>query len=156
MQMSQQVQNVDYAHYANRNLLDITILKFGNHKQIRYMFLGIQDYDTRHICICRACHHDLTYNSTKPNYIPRFMKISNKCSIAQKKCSVTGCSNQADFKSTPETRSSDSELDVLLEGVMGRLQHSEPQSEGYAVLSTALTVGLALRKDTKVRHRTDI
>ena len=61
--------------------------------------LGIQDYDTHHICICRACHHNLTYNSTKPNYIPRFMKISNKCSIAQEKCTVTGCSNQADFKS---------------------------------------------------------
>ena len=95
--LNKEVQNVDHAHYANRNILDTTILKFGNHKtQIRYMsLLGIQDYDTRHICICRACHHDFK----KPNYIPRFMKFSNERSIAQEKCTVTGCSNQADFKS---------------------------------------------------------
>ena len=69
--------------------------------QIRYMLLlGIQDYDTHHICICRAGHHDLTCNNSKPNYIPRSIKISNKSSLAQEKCTVTGCSNQADIKST--------------------------------------------------------
>ena len=54
------------------------------------------------------------------------------------------------FPTTQETRSSDLDLDVLLEGVMGMLQHSEHQSEGYTVLSTALMVGLALRKDTAI------
>ena len=33
---------------------------------------------------------------------------------------------------------------------MGRIQHSEHQSEEYAVLSTALMVGSALRKDTAI------
>ena len=33
---------------------------------------------------------------------------------------------------------------------MGRLHHSEHQSEDYAVLSTALMVGSALRKDTAI------
>ena len=69
--------------------------------RIHYMLLlNIQDYETRHICICRACHHDLTQNITKPGYIPRSIKISNKQSISQEKCTVAGCSNQADFKST--------------------------------------------------------
>ena len=65
--------------------------------------LKLTDYKSSHICICRACHHDVDQNSGKPGYVPRYIKFSNKGSTvvaSVQKCNVKGCSNQADIKST--------------------------------------------------------
>ena len=66
--------------------------------------LMLNESEIAHICICRACHHDLDQNSGKHGYIPRSIKLRNNkapsISVDVQKCNVTGCSNQADIKST--------------------------------------------------------
>ena len=74
-------------------------------KRTQYMsLLMLNESEIAHICICRACHHDLDQNSGKHGYIPRSIKLRNNkapsISVDVQKCNVTGCSNQADIKST--------------------------------------------------------
>ena len=86
-------------------------------KRTLYMsLLMLEEYETIHVCICWACHHDMEQNSGKCGYVPRSIKLRNlkapSISADAQKCHVTGCSNQADIKSTDSINLDDTPSDI--------------------------------------------
>ena len=100
-------------------------------KRCRYMSmlkLTAADNNSSHICICRACHHDLDQNSGKPGYVPRSIKLAKRDTTLQanvQRCNVINCTNQVDIKETHCINFEDTPPDIVLtvcaDSVMPRL-----------------------------------
>lgn len=56
--------------------------------------------DHTHICICRACYHDIESKICKENYVPRWKKIKIRKPVEASQCQVEGCTNQGDITTT--------------------------------------------------------
>lgn len=50
----------------------------------------------RNLCICRACHHDISSNIGNENHIPRWKKMKVCTSSGFSNCAVQGCTGHAD------------------------------------------------------------
>ena len=49
-----------------------------------------------HLCICRACYHDIDSNINNENFIPRWKKLKMSKLVEFSPCHVQGCINQGD------------------------------------------------------------
>lgn len=50
----------------------------------------------KHMCICRACHHDIDSNISNEKYIPRWKKLKSSKPTEFTPCSIQGCTSNAD------------------------------------------------------------
>ena len=53
-----------------------------------------------HICICRACHHDIHNNVGNENHMPRWKKLKVQNQTEYSLCPIQGCTNNADVTTT--------------------------------------------------------
>ena len=53
-----------------------------------------------HVCICRACHHDINSNIGNQDHIPRWKKLKISKTTEFCRCPVKGCSSHADVITT--------------------------------------------------------
>ena len=67
---------------------------------------------SNHVCICRACHHDIDRNIGITNHVPRWKKLkTSKESHRYHPCPIEGCTRNADVTTSAIT------LDRLPDGI---------------------------------------